>query len=160
MAPGLGDLGSQKDPKKVPDSVFDDDADLSKLGKTEIVEVIASVLQGVFYVIAGALKHDHWLLNNRDAVELAKAAWECLKTLPSKKNKAIEKWLKENAPWVKLLVVGASIVGSRAATSLQIAQLEKQNNELRSANITGERVGPGGFGPAGTDPILSDEFIT
>lgn len=156
----LADLGSQKEPKAVDDKVFDE-SDLSKLSKSEIVEMVAKVLQGIFYMIAGALKQEHWLLTNREAADLGAATWECFKTLPTKQNKKLEKWLKEYAPYVKLLMVGGAIIGGRAAYSLEIAKvkrIEKQNADLgvfRGGTDNGASAdnGNGGF------PIATDDFI-
>lgn len=122
--PELVDLGSQKDPKSVPDSVFEPE-DLSKLSKSEIATAIAALLQGVFLMVAQGLKQEHWKLRDGEALELAKATWECLKTLPSKQNKKLEKWLKEWSPWIKLAMVAAAVMGPRASLSLEIAAKEK-----------------------------------
>ena len=158
-APGLVDLGSNPDPKKVPDSVFEE-KDLSKLSKGEIQEVAAKLLQAVFFAISQALGQEHWQLTNREAVELGAALWDCVKTLPAKQSKRIDKFLKEYAPWLKLAMVGTSILGARAATSLELMKLKKENEQLRNGNIGTAPVGgadPGtGFG---FSPGATDEFI-
>lgn len=76
-------------------------------------------------MIAQGLKQDHWKLRDSEALELAKATWECVKTLPSKQNKKLEKWLKEWSPWIKLAMVAAAVMGPRASLSLEMAAKEK-----------------------------------
>lgn len=161
----ISDLGKQKEPKRVPDEVFEEQ-DFSKLTKSEIEEMAAKVLQGLFFMIAGLLKQEHWQLSNTEAVQLGKATWDCVKTLPTKQNKRLEKLLKEYAPWIKLLMVSATILGGRAALSLEMAKtarLQKENEDLRNFRrgagagagngIDTDGAGAGGF------PGVSDEFI-
>jgi hypothetical protein len=94
--------------------------------------MIAMVLQGLFFVPANYLQQDHWLLTDKEAVDLAKAIWGVLKTLPKNQNKKINKFLTEYAPLVKLATVGGVIIWKKMSATLEIARLKKENAELRS----------------------------
>ncbi len=150
---GSDDLGKGGEPKAVDEKIFDE-PDLSKLTKSEIESVVASVLQGVFYAIGSGLKHPHWELTNKESAELSAALWDCVKTLPAKQSKRVNKFLKEYAPWIKLLMVGGTILGSRAAVSLELEKVKRENEQLRQFNRSNA-------GPISADAgsVLTDEFI-
>lgn len=152
----LDNLGSQKEPRSVSDKELGLDADISKLSKSEIEEALAGLLQGVFVMIAGATKHEHWNLTDKESVELARAAWNYIKTLPTKQNKRFEKWLKEHAPLIKVAMVSLAILGPRFSVSLQllkIERLEKENERLRTSGTVGVGNGSG-------IEFVSDDFIS
>ncbi len=154
----MADLGKQGTPKAVPEAAFAEN-DLSKLTKSELEQAAAGVLQGLFYMIAGAIKQPHWQITEKEAVELAKAVLGCVKSLPSKQSKKIDKFLKENAPYIKLLMVSGGIFIGRISYSVQIAQLKKENDELRrNSTIAGDPIAAAAAG-AGTGGVHSDDFI-
>lgn len=109
-------------------------------------------------MIAQGLKQEHWKLRDSEALDLAKATWECLKTLPSKQNKKLEKWLKEWSPWIKLAMVAAAVMGPRASLSLEIAAKEKdaRANAIAGAANNGNGAGAdaGEWFPGGTADFI------
>jgi hypothetical protein len=119
--------------------------------------MIAGVLQGLFFVPAQALGHKHWVLTATEAVELAKAIYDCLGTLPAKQSKKVDKFLKEYAPLVKLAIVGGSITLSRISLSVQMRQQSK--NERIATDTTGTIPNPGSTAGNGFPNGPTDDFV-
>lgn len=138
----------------MPESVLEDvSGELSKLTKSETVALIAVVCQALFYIpgnLLGPGFDDIWNLSDKEAAELAEAIHGCLKTLPTKQSKKVEKFLKEYAPLLRLLMVSAAAVYPRYALTMQVL------NERKSANI-GQR-GPERVEPIGFDGVGFDKY--
>jgi hypothetical protein len=132
---GLPDLKSEGKPRQVSDKVFNI-SDYTKLDKNEIVEVFAATGKGIFYLIGNFLgqEHQHWLLDEKEAREFGIASWNLLKSFPEKKNKRLERFLKENAPWIKFAMVVGTISFVRVSLSVEISNLRKENAQLRTNN--------------------------
>jgi hypothetical protein len=134
-----------------------EDPEISKLTKNEVVEILAGVLQGIFFVPANALNQGHWQINDREAVELANAVYGVIKTLPKNQSKKVDKFLKEYAPLVKFVMVAGSITYPRILVSVELA---KQQKEAQTLEFNAHRPGTNGNGPAITSVDFGSGYGT
>lgn len=143
----------QGKPKDVKDSIFEDGPKLNKSGRAEM---IAAVLQGIFFLPAQILgpEHGFWKLSNAEAKELAEAVLDVIGTLTPKEQKQFEKFMAEKGPYIKLAVVGGSIFWGRAARSLEVEKAKRAKNadlEFRTSAGNGNPfANPGAYG---TGPV-------
>lgn len=141
----------QGTPKEVKGSIFEISG---KLPKGDLAELLGKVLQGLFFIPATSFGEEHsfWQLSDKEAKELAKAVLDCIETFPAKQKKKFDAFMKEYAPWLRLVVVSGAILYPRASMSLEIMREKKlasisNNRGGQWPSVIGNEPGPG------SDPI-------
>lgn len=132
-------LGSDAPREVKPEELGEDKEDFAKFSKGEKQKFAADVLTAAFDMVASVTGSPHWKLASREASDLAKAILDVIETFPAKQSKKLEKYLKEYAPYISLLMVGFTIVYPRALYTYGA----NGNNSGRASN-------PGDFAASGS----------